>query len=196
MTCGIYRIYNKVNGKSYIGQSKNVERRINEHFYSLSRGVHRNHHLQSAFLLYGSENFGHQLIEACEEATLTQREEYWIDAAHHYAGVYNLAKPENGKKMSIEVRQKMSASHLNRKRGPHSEATKQKISETKKARAVECTLKTESVKMSISERNRARSSAKVMNEKRKGRPPTEKEMAHILKLAEKRRASAVRNNVD
>jgi len=141
MTCGIYRIYNKVNGKSYIGQSKNVEVRLRAHFRCLSRGSHANCHLQSAFLLHGAENFEHQLIEACEEEALTQREEYWIDAALYYAGVYNLIRPEDSKKVSVETRRKMSESakvkmigNQNSKGYAHTEEARRKISEAGKGR--------------------------------------------------------------
>lgn len=129
MTCGIYRIYNKVNGKSYIGQSKNVEGRLRAHFCYLRLGSHWNCHLQSAFLLYGAENFEHQLVEVCEETELTQREEYWIDAALYYAGVYNLARPEDNKKVSVETRRKHSENQKNRK---HTEETRRKIGEAAK----------------------------------------------------------------
>lgn len=135
MTCGIYRIYNKVNGKSYIGQSKNVEGRLRDHFRGLNNGSHANCHLQSAFLLHGAENFEHQLIEACEEEALTQREEYWIDAAYYYAGVYNLARPEDGKKVSAETRRKISESQKGKQYAKGrvlSEETRRKISESQK----------------------------------------------------------------
>jgi predicted GIY-YIG superfamily endonuclease len=32
MTVGIYRIYNKITGRSYVGQSSNIENRIKQHF--------------------------------------------------------------------------------------------------------------------------------------------------------------------
>lgn len=143
MTIGIYRIYNKTSGKSYIGQSKNVEGRLRDHFNHLNRGNHGNYHLQSAFLLYGTENFGYQLIEACEEETLTQREEYWIDAALHYAGVYNLVRPEDSKKISVETRRRIGEAakismigNQHAKGYKQSEEARRKLSESLRGRVL------------------------------------------------------------
>lgn len=39
MNSGIYAIKNTLNGKAYIGQAVNIERRINQHFRALSKGA-------------------------------------------------------------------------------------------------------------------------------------------------------------
>ena len=59
---GIYRIQNNINGKSYIGQSVNIERRWKEE----KRMSDTNDHLTKSFLKYGIDNFTFSVIEECE----------------------------------------------------------------------------------------------------------------------------------
>jgi group I intron endonuclease len=98
-----------VNGKSYIGQSVNVDSRITDHFKRLMSGKHANKHLQSAFSLYGPDQFVAEIIELCSKDDLTIREQFWID---HYGfdNLYNLAPVAGstaGMKLTKEHRQKI-----------------------------------------------------------------------------------------
>jgi group I intron endonuclease len=70
---GIYSITNKVNGKIYIGQSKNISDRMLEHIRDLKSNRHVNWHLQRAFNKYGIENFKFDVIEFCDERELTDK---------------------------------------------------------------------------------------------------------------------------
>ena len=72
---GIYKVTNKINNKSYIGQSKNIEQRMRDH-KSISR--ERNVLLKRALKKYGVENFKYEVIEMCELNKLDEREIYWI----------------------------------------------------------------------------------------------------------------------
>lgn len=76
---GIYKIENKVNGKVYIGQSVNIEKRWNAHRCELLRNAHYNEHLQRSWNKYGEDKFDFILIEECEETELNDKEIYWID---------------------------------------------------------------------------------------------------------------------
>lgn len=49
VTSGIYKIVNKVNGKYYVGSSKNIESRWKSHRYELRRNCHKNVRLQSDY---------------------------------------------------------------------------------------------------------------------------------------------------
>jgi len=49
MTIGIYRIYNVENGNSYIGQSKNIEYRWEQHKEDLKVGKHHQYYLQKEY---------------------------------------------------------------------------------------------------------------------------------------------------
>ena len=59
---GIYKIENKVNGKVYIGQSIDIEKRWKSHISYLNKGIHRNKHLQSAWDKYGEGNFDKKIL--------------------------------------------------------------------------------------------------------------------------------------
>jgi len=78
MSCGIYGIKNLANGKIYVGQSVEMEKRKNLHLYYLRRGTHYNAHLQSAFLKYGESNFEFHILEEVSENMLDVRECAWI----------------------------------------------------------------------------------------------------------------------
>ena len=48
---GIYKIENKVNGKVYIGQSIDIEKRWKNHISYLNKGIHRNKHLSQSYFI-------------------------------------------------------------------------------------------------------------------------------------------------
>ena len=72
---GIYKITRKSNGKSYIGQSNDIERRLMEHKYKTDIPV------ELAIQKYGIEAFDYETIEECSLEQLDEREKYWI--AHY-----------------------------------------------------------------------------------------------------------------
>ena len=69
---GIYKITNKLNGKSYIGQSIHCDKRFKEH----CRG--RKQFIDETIQLEGIENFSFELLEECEQSELDKREDYYI----------------------------------------------------------------------------------------------------------------------
>lgn len=75
---GIYKILNTQNGKFYIGSSKNLRKRLYEHFRELNLGIHPNKHLQGAWTKYGKEGFKFhilKIIDNTENFTDTQLRE-------------------------------------------------------------------------------------------------------------------------
>lgn len=69
---GIYIIYNLKNGKSYIGQSVDIEQRWKQHLSSDLQ-----YPLYKAFKKYGKENFSFEVLEECDD--LSDKEMYWYE---------------------------------------------------------------------------------------------------------------------
>jgi group I intron endonuclease len=79
MTCGIYCIENKINGKKYIGSSLNCEHRFKQHKKELRNLYHANDHLQKAVNKYGIKNFEFGMQEVCDKGDLLINEDFWIE---------------------------------------------------------------------------------------------------------------------
>ena len=86
---GIYKITNKNNNKSYIGQSIHVEKRLSEHKSPYNHKREHNKLLYKAFFKHGIENFSFEVIEECDKEELDVREEYWISYYDSYKNGYN-----------------------------------------------------------------------------------------------------------
>ncbi len=109
---GVYQIYNKKNGKRYIGSAIDLRSRINYHLSFLRRNVHSNKHLQSAWNLYGEEVFSFDVLEYVNNhEDLIEREQHYIDLLIKVGYDYNnRATAENNLGMvhDKEVREKCS----------------------------------------------------------------------------------------
>lgn len=90
MSVGIYKIENLINGKIYIGQSIDIEKRWSTHVSILNQNHHYNPHLQNAWNKYGIENFKFSIIEECTQYELNDREIYWIEQYDSFKNGYNL----------------------------------------------------------------------------------------------------------
>ena len=77
---GIYKIVNTKNQKIYIGSSKNLDKRWDEHRKNLLNNKHINIKLQRAWNKYGSDSFQFQIIEQCDVSNLYDREQYYLDS--------------------------------------------------------------------------------------------------------------------
>ena len=152
MTCGIYMIQNLVNGKMYIGQSVDIEKRWGEHRSGLRGNDHGNKHLQRSWNKYGEDNFEFTIICECAESQLNTMEEYYIFELMSYderVG-YNKTYGGEGCRPTEETRQKLSEAHTGKtlseehkkkisetlKGKPRPEETKSRISETLKGRTL------------------------------------------------------------
>lgn len=92
MSIGIYKILNHVTGDYYIGSSKNLFRRKEEHFGKLKSKKHKNVILQRAWDKYGENNFVFEIIETCDISLLLDRENFYLSKNPKY----NIAKVAKG----------------------------------------------------------------------------------------------------
>lgn len=86
---GIYKIENKINGKVYIGQSNNIQRRFQEH---QTKGASSRIPVDIAIQKYGKDNFTYTVIEETTVDKLNQAEEFWIDYFNSVETGYNCSK--------------------------------------------------------------------------------------------------------
>lgn len=84
MSSGIYKIENLINGKIYIGQSIDIQRRFQEH-----KRDNDNCRIHQALRKYGIKNFSFEIVEECELSQLDEKEKYWIKYFDSFHNGYN-----------------------------------------------------------------------------------------------------------
>ena len=89
----IYKITNKINGNSYIGQTiQNVKERFYQHCATKCSQAILNMVIHKAINKYGKSNFTIEVIEEVESTNLNDRERYWIKYYDSYNNGYNSTK--------------------------------------------------------------------------------------------------------
>lgn len=111
MSYSIYCITNKVNGKSYVGKTCDVEYRWKQHVGdALRENPERRYAFQNAIRKYGEDSFFWEIIEehsTIEEANVA--EEFFISYLGTVAPFgYNLTKGGEGESPSYETRKRIS----------------------------------------------------------------------------------------
>jgi group I intron endonuclease len=90
---GIYQIKNLKNGKLLIGNSKNLQARLNRHKFQLELGSHPNKELQRDFTETGGDTFLFEVLDYLEPKTdsdsdhseeLTMLETMWLEKLQPY----------------------------------------------------------------------------------------------------------------
>lgn len=94
--CGIYCIENLANGKKYIGQSVDIEKRWYEHRRTLRLKCHDNIHLQRAWDKYGENNFQFYIITICDSERLNDLEIYYIKLLNTFDSDYGYNMTSGG----------------------------------------------------------------------------------------------------
>lgn len=90
MMIGIYKITKKENGKTYIGQSNDIRRRLAEHKTKNEIPI------DIAIQKYGPNAFSFEKIEECKLEELDDREIYWITYYNTYKGTGYNCSPGGG----------------------------------------------------------------------------------------------------
>lgn len=132
----IYRIVNKENNKSYVGQTINFRKRRSQHYNALSKGKHCSTYLQKSFNKNGENNYYIEILEEVNTENICEREIYWIeklDSSNRDKGyniLVNSPSPWYGKRSETHCRRISEALT-----GKHpTEATKRKQSLARKGR--------------------------------------------------------------
>ena len=108
---GIYKIKNKINNKIYIGQSKNIIQRWEQHKRNLSPSCTK---LNNAFKKYGIENFEFSIIEEISNSELlTTREQYWIEYYDSIKNGYNILNATNTMSGESNLNSKLKLKDVN-----------------------------------------------------------------------------------
>lgn len=94
----IYKIYNDVNDKLYIGKTvSSIEKRFQEHCADNKKERCEKRPLYNAMNKYGIEHFFIELIEECDLKELSEKEIYWIGYYNSYKNGYNATLGGDGK---------------------------------------------------------------------------------------------------
>lgn len=129
----VYVIQNLIDGKVYVGQTKNPTARKATHFYHARRGVTRP--LYASIRKHGEENFTFKILEECDDLSVNDREQHWVshfDSFNPEKG-YNLTRGGNQMlTFTDDVRQRMRQHHTGMTGRHHTEETKKRISDTRK----------------------------------------------------------------
>ena len=108
---GIYKIINKINGKYYVGSSRDIygkRGRWYKHKIELTKNRHYNPHLQRAWNKYGENHFELQVIEIVSENLLLEKEQEYLDEAKNEKDVcYNNRFIAKGGGLDLEIREKI-----------------------------------------------------------------------------------------
>lgn len=97
----IYKITNKVNGKSYIGQTRyTVEFRWKQHQHKVD-----NTYFHNAINKYGADNFTVETLEECKYEDLDSREIFYIAKYDTFNNGYNLTIGGDGRRKIVSDNQ-------------------------------------------------------------------------------------------
>jgi group I intron endonuclease len=148
MSCGVYKITNRINGKIYIGQSINIESRWNAEKWHGKTESSNSQAIIRAIRRYGLNSFDFEIVEETSVNQLDEREKYWITFFDSYNPTkgYNATfggqnghggikrPPETGQRISKALKGKSRPSMHGKPSGmsgkKHSEEVRQKMSKS------------------------------------------------------------------
>jgi hypothetical protein len=115
---GVYRWVNKLSGKSYVGSSVDLARRL-KYYYNLSflEKINKvNSRIYRSLLKNGYSNFKLEILEYCDTLNIViQREQYYIDLIKPEYNILALAGSLRGFKHSERTRKLLSELNIKNK---------------------------------------------------------------------------------
>lgn len=94
----IYKIWNDINNKVYIGKTnRSLKTRFHEHCRDSKKDNRNNRPLYKAMNKYGVENFHIEELEETSRELSSERECYWIGYYNSFHNGYNATKGGDGK---------------------------------------------------------------------------------------------------
>jgi len=75
----VYQVVNKVNGKSYVGSSNDINARFRSHKAGPNSKAYSHRLLYQEMQKYGFENFDFKVLEEVSKDKLLKRESYWYN---------------------------------------------------------------------------------------------------------------------
>lgn len=107
---GIYKWTNKLTNDIYIGQSIDLAKRFIKYFnYSYLKN-RETLVISRALMKYGYSNFSLEILEYCDIANLTEREQYYFDTLNPRYNTLKIAGSSLGHKLTEETKEKISKS--------------------------------------------------------------------------------------
>lgn len=170
---GIYKIKNIITNDYYIGSSKNINKRWNEHKRTLKKGIHHSKILQNAYNKYGQENFIYEIIYECNVDDIIFYEQKFLNEEKPKYNILKIAGNFTGYKHSDLTKLKISKANKGKKREPLSDETKFKIGNANKGKVFTNTHKK---KLSDARKNIIISEETKLKLKQKASPERMREM--------------------
>jgi len=104
----IYRLVNKSNGKIYVGQTCDLDRRYKEYIRLPRKSGNGQNKLKNAIKKYGIESFIFECVAKTSEEMLDEFEKYYIRTWDCISNGYNVEEGgRNQKRMSEETKKKL-----------------------------------------------------------------------------------------
>jgi group I intron endonuclease len=113
---GVYRWTNLTNGKSYIGSSVSLSRRLAQYYnLNLLTKFRQNSLIHKAILKYGYSRFKLDILEHCDRKDVIKREQYYMDTFKPEYNILKFAGSAIGFVHSSEAIEKIRMKSIGRK---------------------------------------------------------------------------------
>lgn len=101
---GIYRIYNEMKNKVYVGQSIDIARRWQQHLEKASNepdmsDLYRDLHNEPMYMRF-------EILEICKEEELNEKEKYWINKNRYLLQYNRISAPTSGRYSTSQTKKK------------------------------------------------------------------------------------------